>query len=304
MRDSNPVVSELEAALDEIPKIDVHTHLVGGRLGARGLQDILLYHMVISDLYAAGCPTGSRLTQFPGWPDDLEATRRIEEALPFVPRIQNTSSFWGVRAILEDLYGWREPITEENWKRLDAVIRERADDSTWHHSVLDRLAVRRSGTELARRRDGQDDDRLEYSLEWAFFTRCQWAEYDTALYELERCWGHAPQSPTAIGSGDRPSTERTIRSVADVKEAIRWYVEAIPFGDVISTATHLSTDIRYRVVTDPEMAEALSRRDRAGPSERDIYASYVNEALLGALEDHAQDIVFQFSLGEFSIICQ
>ena len=45
---------EILSALAEIPVLDVHTHLVSGRLGARGLHDVLLYHMVVSDLYAAG----------------------------------------------------------------------------------------------------------------------------------------------------------------------------------------------------------------------------------------------------------
>ena len=76
-------VDELEAALAEIPVLDVHTHLVGGKLAARGLHDIVLYHMVISDLYAAGCPSGSRLTQYPDWPTREESGRRIEEALLF-----------------------------------------------------------------------------------------------------------------------------------------------------------------------------------------------------------------------------
>ncbi|MDD5707749.1 MAG: hypothetical protein PHR35_17655, partial [Kiritimatiellae bacterium] len=59
--------------LKAIPLLDVHTHLVGGKLGARGLHDVLLYHMSVSDLYAAGCPSGARLTEFPGWPDQAEA---------------------------------------------------------------------------------------------------------------------------------------------------------------------------------------------------------------------------------------
>src|ERR1035438_5961942 len=100
----------VEEGLAELPVLDVHTHLVGGKLGARGLHDILLYHMVISDLYAAGCSNGARLTQFPGWPGDAEACERIEQASPFLPAIQNTSSWWGVRMILRDLYGWREPV--------------------------------------------------------------------------------------------------------------------------------------------------------------------------------------------------
>jgi glucuronate isomerase len=291
------MASDLESALAEVPILDVHTHLVGGKLSARGLHDVLLYHMVISELYAAGCPSGGRLTQFPGWPSETEAHARIEEALPYLRHIRNTSLSWGVRIILRELYGWTEPIDAGNWRRLDGMIRERADDRTWAREVLDRAGIRRSGTELARRGSGVDDDRLEYALEWAFFTRCQWGEFDTALYELERCWGKSPESPTPIGGGARPATDRHIRTLDDVHDAIAHYVAEIPFGQILSTATHLSTDLDYRTVSDQEMADALTRRHRAGPAERDCYASYVNEAFLTALEDHAEAIVFQFSFG-------
>src|SRR5437588_12036808 len=86
------LVRELEEALGQVPVLDIHTHLVGGKLGARGLHDVLLYHMVVSDLYAAGCPSGARLTQFPDWPSQEEAHARIQEALPFLRHIQNTTS--------------------------------------------------------------------------------------------------------------------------------------------------------------------------------------------------------------------
>jgi hypothetical protein len=290
-------VQLVEEGLADVPMLDVHTHLVGGQLGAGGLHDVLLYHMVISDLYAAGCHTGGRLTQYPGWPSETEATSRIIECLPFLPAIQNTSSFWGVRIILRDLYGWHEPITSESWRRLDGLIRERADDRAWHHSILDRLGIRRTGTEIARRGTGQDDERLQYALEWGFFTRCQWGEYDTALYELERCWGRKPDSPTPIGAGTRPPTERTIQSLADVHEAVKHYVNVIPYDQVLSTATHLSTDIDYSPVSELQMEAALERRHSAGPSERDVYASYINEQFLTQLEQHADRIVFQFSFG-------
>ena len=293
----NLTMNAVEEALAEVPMLDIHTHLVGGRLGARGLHDVLLYHMVISDLYAAGCPSGARLTQYPGEPDRQEARARIEEALPFLPFIQNTSCFWGVRIILGDLYGWKEPITASNWRKLDALIRERADDRAWHHSILDKLKIRRTGTEIARRGKGEDDARLQYALEWGFFTRCQWGEYDTALYELERCWGRSPESPSPIGAGGRPPTERAIRSLADVHAAVQHYVNAIPHDQILSTAMHLSTDIDFSVVSDAEMEKALARRAQAGPAERDIYASYINEAFLTQLEYHAERIVFQFSFG-------
>ena len=160
--------------------------------------------------------------------------------------------------------------------------------AVWPREVLDRARIERTGTEIARRGGGEDDDRLQYALEWGFFTRCQWGEYDTALYELERCWGKSPESPAPIGGGARPATERTIRNLDDVHAAIAHYVKSIPYGQILSTATHLSTDIDYRPVSDDEMAAALGRRDQAGPAERDCYASYVNEAFLTALEAHAR----------------
>src|SRR4029079_3079967 len=103
-------VQRIEDALAHLPMLDIHSHQVGGKLAARGLHDILLYHMVVTDLYSAGCPSGARLTQYPGWPTQDEAHARVREALPFVRHIQNTSTFWGVRIILADLYDWREPI--------------------------------------------------------------------------------------------------------------------------------------------------------------------------------------------------
>ncbi len=289
-------ILDLETALAELPMFDVHTHLAGGRLGARGLHDILLYHMVISDLYAAGCPSGARLTEFPGWPEQAESQRRIEEALPYLAHARNTSCGWMVRMILADLYDWHEPVTADNWRRLDEIIRQRAEDVAWHHSIFDRLNIVRTCAEHARRGTGQDDQRLQYSLEWAFFTRCQWGEFDTALYELEKCWGRTPEPPSPIG-GTRPPTSRTIRTLNDVHAAMEHYVNAIPYFQIISTATGFSTAIDYRFVSDAEMEAALSRRGQAGPVERDTYASYINEAYLTALERRPEKPVFQFSVG-------
>lgn len=294
---TDPWVDELFEDLCAIPLLDAHTHLVGGKLGAQGLHDVLLYHMAVSDLYAAGCPDGSRLSQYPAWPSLEESRARLREAVPFLRHIRNTSTTWGVRIILGDLYGWTEPVTRDNMERLDALIRERAEDRGWPREVMRRANIARYSAEYARRGSGQDSDILQYSLEWAFFTRCQWGEFDTALYELERCWGKAPESPAPIGGGSRPPTERVIRTLDDVHEALGHYVRNIPFGQVLSMATHISTDIDLRPVTEAEMVEALARRAQAGARERDTYAAYINEAFLTALEPYADQIVFQFSFG-------
>lgn len=289
--------SEILEELHGLPLFDVHTHLVGGRLGARGLHDIILYHMAISDLYAAGCPSGARLTQYPGWPTVEEAHFRIKEAIAYLEHTRNTAISHGARTILRDLYGVDEPVTEENWERLDSSIRERADDRFWQREIIRKAGIAGFGTELARREGGVDDDLFVYALEWAFFTRCQWGEYDTALYELERCWGKYPDSPLPIGSGTRPAAEKVIRTPDDVLEAVRWYVDHIPADHVRSIATHISTDIDLKVVNDDLMSQALANRDNAGPVERDIYAGYVNEAFLTAFERIADKVAFQFSFG-------
>jgi glucuronate isomerase len=295
---TDPLEQQVLEALNETPILDAHTHLVGGRLGARGLHDILLYHMAVSELYAAGCPSGARLTQYPGWPDTAEAHRRIGEALPHLDRVRNTSISWGVRMILKDLYGWTDAVTADNWRELDALIRERSDDRAWHREIVQRAGINRICTEISRREQGQDDDLFNYSLEWAFFTRCQWGEYDTALYELERCWGRTPATATPIGGGTRPAPDRVIHTLADVHAAIAWYVDQIPIDDIISTATHFSTDIDYQLVSDGEMALALASRSTAGIGERDLYASYIHEAFLTALEKrHGGRLLFQFSFG-------
>jgi hypothetical protein len=291
------LIRTLEAALAELPVLDVHTHLCGAKIAARGLHDVLLYHMVVSDLYAAGCPHGARLTQFPGWPDEAEAHQRIQAALPYLPSIENTSGWWGVRLILQDLYGWREAITASNWRRLDDLIRERADDAAWARSILKRVNIQRTCAEYCRRGEGEGDDVLQYSLEWGMFMRTQWGEYDTAVYDLERTWGRPPESPLAIGGGGRPATERVIRSVDDVRAAIRHYVASIPYDQVISTATGISTDIDYRVPSDDEMAASLARRSTAGVADRDIYAAYIGEAFLSELEKRGDQILLQFSVG-------
>jgi glucuronate isomerase len=288
----------VEQALAEIPLLDVHTHVSGAHLAARGLHDILLYHMVISDLYAAGCPTGVRLTDHPATPSRAEAHQRIEEAIPYLPHIRNTSMSWGMRLIFRELYDWEASITADNWRRLDDVIRERADDPAWARAMFDRIHVERTSAELARRGGGQSDDRLQYSLEWGCFTRTKAGEFDTTLKELEQCWSQTPAGLAPVGAGPAPGGEpRTVRTLADVHAAVKHYVDSIPYGRVVSMATHLSTDLDYTPVSEAQMEAALARRAQAGLAERSTYAAYVHEFFLTKLEAHAHELVFQFSLG-------
>jgi len=58
MKIENQIFEELM----QMPTTDVHTHIRVDVPVARGLHDIMLYHMIITELYSAGCPDGARLS--------------------------------------------------------------------------------------------------------------------------------------------------------------------------------------------------------------------------------------------------
>ncbi len=285
--------------LNEINKLnvyDVHTHLSSTHMAARGLHDVLLYHMVISELYAAGCPNGARIDEFIS---DEQAAARIEEALPYLPYIKNTSIYSLMRRILSELYDWHEELTLKNWREADKLIRARynENDPKWVSEVFERAGIKRAVTELCRRNEGRYDSFLQYSLEWAFFARSQWGQFDTTLLELEHAWEQEePGEPLPVTAGAL-SFKRRIETVSDVYEAIDHYCDKIPVSDIVSTAQHISTDIRFFAVSEEQMEGALKNRAHAGERERDIYASFVFLAFLKAFEKKCKGLMFQFSFG-------
>lgn len=275
---------------------DTHTHLSASHLAARGLHDVMLYHMVISELYSAGCPDGARL---PEDVTDEEAAQRIERAIPYLPCIRNTAIYRLLCRILSDLYDWNEPITLENWRELDKRIREKYNhnDPAWAEEIFRRAGVKRAVTEYCRRDKGEFDHLLQYSLEWGFFARNQWGHNDAALLELEHAWEQdEPGLPLPVTAENLHFT-RKIETVQDVYEAMEHYCSRIPVNDIVSTAQHISTDIHFRAVTEEEMEEALKNRENAGERERDIYASFVFQHFLKVYQEKCSKVIFQFSFG-------
>ena len=293
---ANQLKGQLFKNLADIPVLDAHTHVDAAHLTARGLHDILLYHMVISELYSAGCPDGERLSEEP---TEAEVESRIERALPYLKYIRNTSCFWGVRIILENLYGWDKPITKENWSELHDIIKKKAQAPSWYAKIMKKGKIQKLCTELWRRKDGSADGILTYSLEWAFFGRCQWNQYDTALLELENTWDKTEVGtplPVTIGEGGVEVAKR-ISSVEDVHEAIKHYCDLIPFGEIVNVAQWLSTDIQHKNFSVEEMEAALQRRSAAGPEERDIYAGYIFECFLTELERRNRRTALNVGIG-------
>jgi hypothetical protein len=78
---SKETYKEVYDEIVKLPIFDAHTHVDAAHLSARGLHDILLYHMVGTELYSVGCPDGARLSEDP---DDREIDSRLERAMPYV----------------------------------------------------------------------------------------------------------------------------------------------------------------------------------------------------------------------------
>lgn len=290
---SYPALKELD--LSDIPAFDAHTHVDVKHLTARGLHDILLYHMVVSDLYSAGCPDGARL---PEEPDENEAVYRLERAVPYIKYIQNTSCFSLVKKILYELYDWEDPITGKNWHLIHEKIKNKGVSHDWAREIMKKSNIIKINTELWRGREGSFDSMMNYSLEWSFFTRSQWGRFDTALLELEHAWNHdapAPPLPVTVNEENLKFT-RKIKSIDDVQAAMKHYFDKIPFNRIITIASHFSTDISYRRVTEGDMEKAIQLRHSAGPEERDIYANFVFEEFLKEFAARGLDMPLQFSL--------
>lgn len=294
------LVEKLYQDILQIPVVDIHTHLDADHLCARGLHDILLYHMVISELYAAGCPDGARL---PEEPTEEEAIYRLERAIPYVKYIRGTSCYWGVRIILKDLYGWEEELDETNWRRCHELIKSKGCTHDRAKAIAEKAKIQKSSTELWRAKNHQADDMLMYSLEWAFFCRSQWGINDAALLELEHAWNEeipGPPLPVTATKEDLDFAKK-IKTIDDVYAAIEHYVAHIPFDQVYSNASHFSTDNNYHDVTEEDMIKALANRENAGQWERDVYANFINEEFLKRMskikKETGKEIIIQYSLG-------
>lgn len=164
---------------------------------------------------------------------------------------------------------------------------------------MKKAGIIRSCTELWRGRNGEANDFFQYSLEWAFFTRSQWGQYDTALLELENAWGQdEPGAPLPVTLDiESLCLKKHINTLDDVKEAIKHYCDRIPYDKIISVASHFSTDINYGYCSDSQMEAALENRNNAGEKERDIYSNYIFEQFLTEFEKTGKNTVLQFSIG-------
>jgi len=132
----NPTYLQVLEIIQELPVIDVHTHIGGeGIRQARTLADIVSYHWVNLELSRVGANVS-------GINVGKDPNEYMSAVLPFFNEIKNTSNHWCLMKILKDLYGFEErTLSVDNWKELDIKIREAAKDKNRVKNILEKAKI-------------------------------------------------------------------------------------------------------------------------------------------------------------------
>jgi len=130
--------SELFGEIKDIPVIDVHQHLNPLSLSAKSIDDIVFYHYIVTELASSGM-SRELLERYRG-------VERLKVAANYIKYIRNTSTFWCLKSILRDLYGFElRGLEPSNVEELVTAVSQKFSDETWaKHILRDRVPVEKS----------------------------------------------------------------------------------------------------------------------------------------------------------------
>ncbi len=107
------IFTELREFVDTIPMVDIHSHIDASHPHARTPRDILFYHYLVTELRSAGMPLELVSPELP-------VEDAVRNAVPFLPLIRNTSTYWYFTRMLKELYGFEDD--EINTKNMDGLL--------------------------------------------------------------------------------------------------------------------------------------------------------------------------------------
>jgi hypothetical protein len=144
------VQTKINDALDRVVVVDPHCHLDASQPAARNLADIVLYHHVWIELVSAGM--GQYEVSRAGLPHELadpqmEPMERVRRALPYLPRIRNTTVGMLLKWLLADLYGIKGGLQTTGLDTLAAEVNRRSRDEAWpEHFFADICRIEKAVT--------------------------------------------------------------------------------------------------------------------------------------------------------------
>jgi glucuronate isomerase len=116
---------EIREKLAEIPVVDIHTHINPEKPHAERPEDVILYHYIVTELATAGV---SR---------DILEKADMNEVLKKMRLIKNTSTYWCLLKIMNDLYELgEERLKPEEWSEARRIIESTSKSPGWVERVL------------------------------------------------------------------------------------------------------------------------------------------------------------------------
>jgi len=127
-----------EAEISKMPVIDPHTHLQHRTPSAEFIGNIFGYHYIKMELSTAGMDVEKLMDE------SLPPDTFLKNALPFIPKIRNTTTWWGFMTICRALGFGDSTIHEANWQDLCKVASNTMQAENWYREALDNINIKRS----------------------------------------------------------------------------------------------------------------------------------------------------------------
>jgi len=117
-----------------MPLVDVHTHIDFKNPTASDPSQILLYHYIATELRSMGVPV-----------EGIRARSKdpVGDLIGYFKLIRNTATYWCLKRILSDLYGFDSDIEPGGWAELRECIVSRFSDPTWARKIWEKSKVDR-----------------------------------------------------------------------------------------------------------------------------------------------------------------
>jgi len=258
---------------------------------ARGLGRLTDHAALVRELRSVGAPE-SILTPT-GSEGSLEIVR---QRLPYFRKIRNTSSFWRLLRILNDLYDYTNPeILESDVEALDAHIAAASVDPQWPGQILtERCRIDRIVCDLAHASKGLNPATAEDSLGVRvnyFWDASGLLSFEHPSKAAER---HVTRPAYAASLqkilGMRPAT------LAELNRSIGDFLDATVHGQVKFLTARLSTRIRLDPPDTGAIDQLLGRESGGVPltdDETDQIASATGAAIFAWANQHGRTIVLQ-----------
>ena len=128
----------LEAEISKMPIIDPHTHLQHQTPSAGFIGNIFGYHYIKMELSTVGMDVEKLMDE------SLPPDTFLKNALPFIPKIRNTTTWWGFMTICNALGFEDSTIDESNWEDLCMIAANTMQSAGWYRRALDSINIKRS----------------------------------------------------------------------------------------------------------------------------------------------------------------